>query len=842
MRQRARWRSVVLVGLLGTLLVALGVGRAVVAQRWGSSAELNQQTVSVSVDSYTGQVGDIFELAIRIAPNGREVDTAAVRLSFDPTILRVVDAAGNPASSIIANPDGLMSLVLRNEADNAAGTIRYEAGCLLGSESPVTTGFRLALIRFKLLQPTSASYVVVESCTVARDGLPYSANTTAGEVIDELSPTLTPTSTHTATPTRTPGPTSTSTRTPTVTQTTGPSPTPTATRTPRPTRTPYPTRQMIPVDVTISGGEVAVGDILYVELRSRSTNVCHYGLGTLAMFYDARVLQLEEVISYPEGEALLGSCWYMEPPLVPTQEAIRPYYGTFCIGDCKQELWLAQMKFRALAPSSGTVLDIEASGVVPGFPGPPYPWDYRVIPHDSTVRVVAPPDWQSPTPTISPTPTLTRTPRPTYTPRPTRTPGPSPTCTRTPWSSDMITWTPLPTWTPLITHTPTTPPTLTPTPQQVDVSVDGYTGQVGDIFELPIRIASRGQAVDAVRVLLRFDPIYLCVVDAIGNPASEIDANPDGIMSLILHNEADSVAGTIRYEAGCRVYVEPAVTRDFRLASVRFKLLQATSSTTVEIGSALVVRSGWPYPVTLGQGVVRLTPPTATATSTPTPTPTSTPPVANVYGVVQDTAGMPLAGAVVRLLRDTGAWSQVRSATTGADGTFRWWLSLVPGQYRVIAAPPAGQQALAAALPPGVSGTVLAEDTLQFALPEGLFQVGPFRFVQGVAAGEPGPPEQGALSGYVWLDVNGDDQRQDEEGIAGCTVTLSRAGASDRWGISDALGYYRFTDVPSGVWTLMVEDPSGELPRSLRQVTHDALEPVMHDQRYWHLYLVEAKK
>ena len=137
--------------------------------------------VGLSVDSATTQNGDIFTLDIRVQPNGQEVDTADVRLTFDRNYLRVVDSSGNASASIIADPDGVFGNVLRNNADNSAGAIRYAAGPDF-TQSPRATSFRLATIRFQAIQPTSGTLIQLGGCTVARSGIPSGLTKTDGQV------------------------------------------------------------------------------------------------------------------------------------------------------------------------------------------------------------------------------------------------------------------------------------------------------------------------------------------------------------------------------------------------------------------------------------------------------------------------------------------------------------------------------------------------------------------------------------------------------------------------------------------------------------------------------------
>lgn len=98
--------------------------------------------------------GGIFIVDIMADAWTYPVHAVEIHLTFDKNVVQVVDAAGNPAGQII--PDVYrLDQVLANTADNAAGTIRYEAGDLVGT--PPTGVFRIARIRLKALTLTTAT-------------------------------------------------------------------------------------------------------------------------------------------------------------------------------------------------------------------------------------------------------------------------------------------------------------------------------------------------------------------------------------------------------------------------------------------------------------------------------------------------------------------------------------------------------------------------------------------------------------------------------------------------------------------------------------------------------------
>jgi len=92
--------------------------------------------------------GQIFTVDIRLDPMAQAFHGVATFLEFDPNYLEVVDAEGNPTTTIISS--GVLPAELANQVDNATGAINFSAG-ILGTSSP-TEEFTLATIRFKAKQ------------------------------------------------------------------------------------------------------------------------------------------------------------------------------------------------------------------------------------------------------------------------------------------------------------------------------------------------------------------------------------------------------------------------------------------------------------------------------------------------------------------------------------------------------------------------------------------------------------------------------------------------------------------------------------------------------------------
>ena len=299
--------------------------------------------------------------------------------------------------------------------------------------------------------------------------------------------------------------------------------------------------------------------------------------------------------------------------------------------------------------------------------------------------------------------------------------------------------------------------------------------------------------------------------------------------------------------------------------------------------------------------------PTPTNTLTPsiTPTPSDTPTITptseakHVYGrVIDRDTGLGLPGVTVRLYRDTGAgWGDpYRKSDTNSTGWFGWWISPVMVRYKVTEQDPPGYESESAAMPPGVSGTVVDANTIEFSLPPGP-NVGEFLFSDFLVAtvtpteaatptatstGEvtdtptatpsetctatatgtltptetptatitltPTPsatPEPGVVQGYVWGDRNGDGHRQHGEGYAGVVVILYSEGPSafaasaQRVTLTDDVGHYRFDDVNPGQHTLQFIDPRGRIPDKKASVDGGDLD-ISHvdvDLRFSWLYL-----
>jgi len=111
-------------------------------------------TITFVPDSITADVDDIFTVDVVIHAGTQPVDTVEAYITFPAGVLQVVDAGGNPATTVEGGT--AFDLELANSADNGAGTIHY-AATMLGSS--LTGDITVATIRFKAISPTSGRWL-----------------------------------------------------------------------------------------------------------------------------------------------------------------------------------------------------------------------------------------------------------------------------------------------------------------------------------------------------------------------------------------------------------------------------------------------------------------------------------------------------------------------------------------------------------------------------------------------------------------------------------------------------------------------------------------------------------
>ncbi|MDH7487844.1 MAG: cohesin domain-containing protein [Anaerolineae bacterium] len=137
----------------------------------------------------------------------------------------------------------------------------------------------------------------------------------------------------------------------------------------------------------------------------------------------------------------------------------------------------------------------------------------------------------------------------------------------------------------------------------VDVCVEppAVATTIGETFMVTVMVKAGAQDVVGADFDLRFQPAFLQVVDAAGQPATRVEAA--GPLSE-LFNRVDPAAGRIRYAAG----TFDVVNGTFPLAILRFKALAATQATALHFVYADVVAPGGESVLgELGDGTVSIT-------------------------------------------------------------------------------------------------------------------------------------------------------------------------------------------------------------------------------------------
>lgn len=111
-----------------------------------------------------------------------------------------------------------------------------------------------------------------------------------------------------------------------------------------------------------------------------------------------------------------------------------------------------------------------------------------------------------------------------------------------------------------------------------------YIAEAGEVFALLVQAYAGEQGVDGVSLYLDFNPTYLQVVDATGNPTDQIEGQP--LLPNVLYNYADNALGQIEFHAGRELGgVPPSGT--FPVALIRFRALAPTGGTPVTFSQTL---------------------------------------------------------------------------------------------------------------------------------------------------------------------------------------------------------------------------------------------------------------
>jgi hypothetical protein len=219
-------------GAVALLLAALCLSAA---PRLGSpAASADGPTVSIDPAQVSALPGETVDVTVVIA-DVSDLYSAYVHLTFDPTLLEVVDADGSRQGvqvfpGTFPGPSEGPGDVTTNAVDNAAGTIDYDFTLLDPAPAVSGTGV-LARIRFRGKANGESAITLEQADLWDAAHQPIAATTGDGPVQLGDAPTDTPAPTDTVPATGTPTATTTRTNTPT----------PVPTRTPQPTHTPKPT-------------------------------------------------------------------------------------------------------------------------------------------------------------------------------------------------------------------------------------------------------------------------------------------------------------------------------------------------------------------------------------------------------------------------------------------------------------------------------------------------------------------------------------------------------------------------------------------------------------------------
>ena len=166
-------KRIIPIALLGAILlmslsVSMGLAQGTMILVQPSSSEVDVED-TVTVDIRIEGVTDLYG-----------VD---VRLSFDPALLEVQDADGNPANGIQIQGGSFPApnFVVKKEADNSAGTIWYAVSQMSPTE-PVSGSGVAASITFKGLADGVSSVAFTYQKIVEKDGDPIPATTQDGQI------------------------------------------------------------------------------------------------------------------------------------------------------------------------------------------------------------------------------------------------------------------------------------------------------------------------------------------------------------------------------------------------------------------------------------------------------------------------------------------------------------------------------------------------------------------------------------------------------------------------------------------------------------------------------------
>jgi len=436
----ARWSLFCgLLALTSLLAIPLAGPRSAVAENvtlsgTGSSAAVADGVIiRFNPSSTVAQVDDLFVLNVEVVAGDQSVNGAEVHIDFDPALLRVVDASGNPVGSITLGTT--LNMALANTVDNAQGHIDFSCGTVM---QPFPTGtFVVGTIRFKALADTGGGTTSLSF--VSRGASPTNITGVGGASVlgsaqngtvtiggASITPTATGSSSPTATSTQ-PQETSTPTNTPTSTRT--PTATPSQTIGASPTAT---TQLAVYLDLSPLHSSVAKGDVFLVDVRVLAGVQPVKGV-EVHIDFDPALLQVVDGAGNPTNTIVSGTTLdvAIDNRVDNSRGTIDCAYGTFSSSAPSGTFVLATIRFKAMWGTGGTStpLAFVARG---GNPTDVTYGETSVLAGVYNGSVTISGELPPPTPTSTATSTRTATPTATMSPTPTSTPTATVSPTATP--------------------------------------------------------------------------------------------------------------------------------------------------------------------------------------------------------------------------------------------------------------------------------------------------------------------------------------------------------------------------------------------------------------------------
>lgn len=151
-------------------------------------------------------------------------------------------------------------------------------------------------------------------------------------------------------------------------------------------------------------------------------------------------------------------------------------------------------------------------------------------------------------------------------------------------------------------------------------------------------------------------------------------------------------------------------------------------------------------------------------------------------------------------------------ATTVTDASGFYILGLPVGSYRLVVTAPAETRFTAQAAPAATPGTDSDVDAAGVTDPIDLSQ-----FTIDFDGADAGLVRLGSIGDRVFLDANGDGTYDPGEGIPDITVTLTLPDLSTVTTSTDANGFYEFSGLEAGAYSVAVDESDADFPAGLWQ-------------------------